>query len=92
MVLLATLEFVRGGAAEALVGLPRFHHQYLPDRVQFEPGAWSDVRAAALEARGHEVQRLERTWGDMQAVVWDRDDREVTAASDPRGEGLAEVR
>lgn len=92
MVLLATLEFVRGGAAEALVGLPRFHHQYLPDRVQFEPGAWSDVRAAALEARGHEVQRLERTWGDMQAVVWDRADREVTAASDPRGEGLAEVR
>ena len=92
MVLLATLEFMRGGDAEALVALPRFHHQYLPDRVQFEPGAWSKSRAAALAARGHEVQRLERTWGDMQAVIWDRMGDRVEAASDPRGGGLAEVR
>ncbi len=92
MVLLATLEFIRGGDAGSLVAVPRFHHQYLPDRVQFEPAAWSEARAAALEARGHEVQRLERTWGDMQAVVWDRTANEVDAASDPRGEGLAEVR
>ena len=38
------------------------------------------------------VERLERTWGDMQAVIWDRVGKRVDAASDPRGEGLAEVR
>jgi gamma-glutamyltranspeptidase/glutathione hydrolase len=92
MVLLATLEFLRGGDAGSMVALPRFHHQYLPDRVQFEPESSSEARAAALEARGHEVQRLERTWGDMQAVVWNRAADGVEAASDPRGGGLAEVR
>jgi len=92
MVLLATLEFMRGGHASALVSLPRFHHQYLPDRVEFEPAAWSEVRAQALEQRGHEVVRAERTWGDMQAVIWDRAQGRVEAASDPRGGGLAEVR
>ncbi len=92
MVLLATLEFMRGGDAAALVGLPRFHHQYLPDRVQFEPDAWSDERAEALKRRGHEVVRAERPWGDMQVVIWDRTKERVEAASDPRGGGLAEVR
>ena len=92
MVLLATLEFLRGGDAAALVSLPRFHHQYLPDRVEFEPEAWTPALAEALGARGHEVVRAERTWGDMQAVVWDRRTGSVDAASDPRGEGLAEVR
>ncbi len=92
MVLLAALDFLRGGDATSLVGLPRFHHQYLPDRVEFEPDAWDAARAAALAARGHEVVRTERTWGDMQAVIWDRVAASVQAASDPRGGGLAEAR
>ena len=92
MVLLAALEFARGGDAETLVGLPRFHHQYLPDRIEFEPAAWDRALAEALEQRGHTVKQAGRTWGDMQAVIWDRPRGRVEAASDPRGEGFAEVR
>ena len=92
MVLLAALEFRRGSDAATLVGLPRFHHQYLPDRIEFEPAAWNEARVQPLQQRGHEVVRAERTWGNMQAVIWDRTRGRVEAASDPRGGGLAEVR
>ncbi|MDN5863006.1 MAG: gamma-glutamyltransferase, partial [Salinisphaera sp.] len=38
MVLLGILEFVDGGSAQAMVSKPRYHHQYLPDKVFYEPG------------------------------------------------------
>ena len=91
MVLLAALEFHGGGGAEAMVALPRLHHQYLPDAVQLEPEALDEASREALEERGHTLAPKERTWGDMQAVVWERKSDRVEAASDPRGGGLAKV-
>ncbi len=44
------------------VDAPRFHHQWLPDTLQAEPGALTPTVAAALEAMGHVVTPLER-WG-----------------------------
>lgn len=92
MLLLATLEFARGGDAQAIVTLPRFHHQYLPDVVHAEPAALSEEMVRALEDLGHQIERLEGEYGNMQAVVWDRAQGEVSAASDPRGIGKAIVR
>lgn len=92
MVLLAALEFVQGGGAETIVALPRFHHQYLPDEVQFEPGAIQPRVARHLEAIGHTLHELDDDYGNMQAVVWDRSSNRVDAASDPRGIGVASVR
>jgi gamma-glutamyltranspeptidase / glutathione hydrolase len=54
MVLLATLAWMEGADADAMVALPRYHHQYLPDRVMHEPDAFTPAECAALEARGHE--------------------------------------
>jgi gamma-glutamyltranspeptidase/glutathione hydrolase len=92
MVLLGTLEFAAGKAPAAWVARPRFHHQYLPDTVQFEPGALSTEVQDELTLRGHHLQPVEQPWGNMQAVWWDRKGKRVLAASDPRGEGSAEVR
>lgn len=89
MVLLATLAFAEGSGVHAVVGHGRFHHQYLPDRIEFEPGALNDDELAALRSMGHELEPLERRYGDMHAVIWDRRAGRVTAASDPRGEGAA---
>ncbi len=91
MVLLAALEFAADGDAEAMVSTPRFHHQYLPDRIQYEPGALpADVRER-LRALGHEVDAVGREYGDMHVIT--RDGSEPPrAASDPRGSGLGEVR
>ncbi len=91
MVLLGILEFVDGGEPEAWVGRPRYHHQYLPDRIFHEPDAFSAAEVAALTALGHELEPLERPYGNMQAILWDRRAGQVKAASDPRLEGRARV-
>ena len=91
MVALAVLEFAAGSGPEQWVGAPRFHHQYLPDRLQYEPGALEAEEVQALTARGHLLQPTERPYGNMQVVLWDRAGQRVMAASDPRGIGRAEV-
>jgi gamma-glutamyltranspeptidase/glutathione hydrolase len=75
-----------------MVTQPRFHHQYLPDRIALEPDALSEGVRAELTLKGHSLQPLERGYGNMQVVIWDRVRGEVSAASDPRGIGLGRVR
>jgi gamma-glutamyltranspeptidase/glutathione hydrolase len=69
-----------------LVGAPRFHHQYLPDRIEIEPGSFPDEWIEALKAKGHAVEPGRRKWGNMQAVFFDRKTGRVESASDPRGQ------
>ncbi len=90
MVLLAILEYAEGAGAERMVSLPRYHHQYLPDALQLEPGAVSAETARRLEAMGYRLDRRDATWGNMQVVVMGSDGR-VTAASDRRGGGRGAV-
>ena len=92
MVLLATLEYFNGGTPETMVSLPRFHHQYLPDVVQYEPGAITEQELTELSAMGHTFKALRGNYGNMQAVIWDRQQNKVMAASDPRNEGMAVVK
>jgi gamma-glutamyltranspeptidase/glutathione hydrolase len=91
MVLLAVLDLAAGGLPESWVSVPRFHHQYLPDRVQFEPGAFSARLAESLEVLGHTLKPLDSDYGNMQAVYLDRKTGQVSVASDPRGVGLSTV-
>ena len=91
MVLLGALEFHRGADADTVVNRPRFHHQYLPDVIQYETEALAEDTIADLEARGHQFKALNRTWGNMHAVILDKNSGDITAASDGRGEGQALV-
>ncbi len=91
MVLLGILDFAAGRGPEHWVTRPRFHHQYLPDAIQHEPDAIPEAVAAELEARGHTLKDLGGTYGNMQAILWDRRRGRVEAASDPRGIGSARV-
>lgn len=72
---------------ERLVGAPRLHHQYLPDRIEIEPGGFSADWIEALKAKGHTVQEGRRRWGNMQAVFLDKQSGRLSAASDPRAQG-----
>ncbi|HKZ74233.1 MAG TPA: gamma-glutamyltransferase [Steroidobacteraceae bacterium] len=85
MVLLATLDFMSGRSPSEIVSAPRIHHQYVPDVVQFEPGALTPEEREALAARGHVLREGSRRWGNLQIVVWDYASGNVEAASDPRG-------
>ncbi len=86
MSLLATLDFMDGMSAAQIASAPRFHHQYFPDVLQYEPDAFTPEQVKALEARGHKL-RQGRQWGNLQVVTWDYATGAVEAASDPRGEG-----
>jgi gamma-glutamyltranspeptidase/glutathione hydrolase len=87
MVLLATLAWIDGADAAAMVALPRYHHQYFPDVVSYEQGALADDEVATLRAYGHKLAPSARPWGNMQVVTWDYGSGKVEAASDPRGQG-----
>lgn len=91
MVLLATLEVAAGrGGAPEWVGLSRFHHQYLPDRIEYEDQALDIETRRALERNGH-VLAPTSAYGNMQLVVRYKGESRVEAATDPRGEGTAWV-
>jgi len=49
------------------VDAPRYHHQWLPDSLQVEPGALTPDVVAALEAKGHKIVPLE-PWGAGNAA------------------------
>jgi gamma-glutamyltranspeptidase/glutathione hydrolase len=91
MVLLGILDLAAGNKPDSWVSLPRFHHQYLPDVVQYEPGAFDDDMINELAVRGHRFKPLDATYGNMQAIYWDRKAGQVYAASDPRGIGDSRV-
>ncbi|PWG63098.1 gamma-glutamyltransferase [Sediminicurvatus halobius] len=88
MVLLGLLAFEADEPPAAWVAAPRYHHQYLPDAIQHEPGAFSAVLAARLRERGHTLEPVGRRYGNMQAILI-HPDGTTRAASDPRGEGSA---
>ncbi|MBT8064584.1 MAG: gamma-glutamyltransferase, partial [Gammaproteobacteria bacterium] len=53
MVLLGILDFMQGNEPESWVSLPRFHHQYVPDRISAEQDAFTAEQVEGLEALGH---------------------------------------
>jgi gamma-glutamyltranspeptidase/glutathione hydrolase len=87
-VLLAVLDYLRAPTTvdlATIVGAPRFHHQWWPDRVEIEPEGLDAGWRAALEAKGHRLQTVKRRWGNMQAVFKSARDGAAQAANDPRG-------
>jgi gamma-glutamyltranspeptidase/glutathione hydrolase len=91
MVLLGILDYAQGKDLAQLVSQPRFHHQYLPDEVEYELQAFDTKLIARLRALGHHLEPHKRPWGNMQAVFWDQAQGRIKAASDPRGIGQALV-
>lgn len=71
---------------------PRFHHQYIPDLIQYEKGGMSRDEIAGLTMLGHQLKEVRYRYGNMQAVLWNKKSKLFTVASDPRGEGLALIR
>lgn len=91
MVLLGVLDFAEGNNPDSWVKIPRIHHQFLPDVLEYEAGALSVCEIRMLKAMGHEAKQARRAYGDMQAVQLNKNTRQLFAASDPRGEGKAQI-
>lgn len=91
MVFLGLLEALEQKPAKKWVNRPRFHHQFVPDVVQHEPGALDDATLSALTKQGHTLKDVGRAYGDMHAVRWFMANGTVEAASDERRLGAAQL-
>jgi gamma-glutamyltranspeptidase/glutathione hydrolase len=91
MVLLGILDFVRGATATQIVSAPRYHHQYLPDAVEFEAPAFDAAAQENLRTMGYTLKPVAEPYGNMQVVLWRSTPKTLEAASDPRGVGSARV-
>lgn len=89
MVMLGSMAFYEGKTADEIVNLPRYHHQYLPDNVQYEPNALDKATVEKLSQRGHIITPNDSHWGNMQIVIQDKKTGRVSAAADKRVIGTA---
>jgi len=89
VVLLAILDYADRPQIDlpAMLRVARYHHQYLPDRVEIEPEGFSQDWVERMQSKGHRVYEINRRWGNMQAVYIDKRSGRVEAASDLRGQG-----
>lgn len=89
MVLLGILDYAGATAfdVQKMVAAPRYHHQYLPDRIEVEPDGFEPELLAQLSSLGHKVDIAKRRWGNMQAVYFDKKTGQTQVGNDPRGIG-----
>ncbi len=91
MVLHGILAFSKNEPVTSWVTRPRYHHQFLPDHIQYEKDAFSEDTQHQLRQLGHKLKLVNRRYGDMQAILWEKSTNRVTAASDPRGVGSVSI-
>ncbi|MBS1839744.1 MAG: gamma-glutamyltransferase [Acidobacteria bacterium] len=87
-VLLTVVNWMRlGMEAQAAINAPRFHHQWLPDRIVLE-NQISPLVQHALDAMGHTTRKIGHI-GLVNAIGIDVATGERLGAADPRDEGSA---
>ena len=86
--LLSILNWMRLGIEpQAAINAPRFHHQWLPDRILMER-TFPDSLESALNARGHATHRVGHM-GLVNAIAIDPATGDRLGAADPRHDGAA---
>lgn len=65
--ILNTVDF--GLETQTAVDAPRFHHQWLPDRIDIEAGKWPAPLTEALKIKGHTTFRERTRIGVAQVIV-----------------------
>lgn len=65
------------------VDAPRFHHQYLPDKLYLEPGFAAET-LAGLRALGYSVALENRHWSNGECIAVDPETGELLGGQDHR--------
>ena len=85
-VLLNVIDF--GMDIQEAIDKPRIHHQWLPDRIDYEKfGLSQDVKSALIKM-GQFIGE-ERILGRVEGIEYDHQNNMFLGASDPRGFGAA---
>jgi gamma-glutamyltranspeptidase/glutathione hydrolase len=72
--------------AQAAINAPRFHQQWMPDEVVFEPGL-SEALIKDLKSRGYHFAPNAGWIGEVEAIGIDSATGERLGAADPRRQG-----
>jgi gamma-glutamyltranspeptidase/glutathione hydrolase len=90
-VLLTILNVVDHGMnIQEAIDAPRFHHQWLPDRIRYERRGLSPDTLALLAQRGHTLQEIEGQ-GSAQGIVFDAEADMLEGGADRRSPDSAAV-
>jgi gamma-glutamyltranspeptidase/glutathione hydrolase len=73
---------------QSAVAAPRFHHQWLPDEIHWEPYEFNADTRATLEKMGHHFREKPSELGDAQAIAVDPKSGMRMGASDTRLGGV----
>jgi len=76
---------VGGLNLQQAVDAPRFHHQYLPDKLYLEPG-FAAQTVDALRAMGYDVSASRGHWSDGECIEVDPASGELIGGQDHRGQ------
>lgn len=86
-VMLNCLDF--GMDISEAISQPRFHHQWLPDQIDYEEfGLSTDVKEN-LVRRGQKIGQI-KSLGRVEGILIDSQKKIIYGATDPRGFGAAE--
>jgi gamma-glutamyltranspeptidase/glutathione hydrolase len=71
------------------VNAPRFHHQWLPDLVTFEPKRFDAGFIQKMQAKGYDIkEEYSRIIGRVDGIHIS-EENEITTGADPRGDDKA---
>lgn len=76
-----------GMTMQEAVAAPRFHHQWLPDQIDYEPNAISENVRESLKQKGY-VLKERQPYGRVDGILVNTDGT-YQAGADPRGDDKA---
>lgn len=79
---------IGGMTMQEAVSFPRFHHQWLPDRIKYEEGCFNESQKRRLVEMGHQFDAFGGPIGRVDAILigakgW------MQGGADPRGDDTA---
>ena len=79
-----------GMPVQKAVNSPRFHHQWFPDNIVFEPNAFGEKIIKDLKRMGYRIDSSKNKLLGRVDAIYINQDNLLSAAADPRGDDNAQ--